>query len=55
MAETLNSQILSLIFADNVKSRILQSDGSYERRTVGPSEMPIDVQRVFLNRALPAI
>ncbi|MDP9024720.1 MAG: polyphosphate kinase 1, partial [Candidatus Eremiobacteraeota bacterium] len=51
LAETLNSQILSIIYADNVKSRKLESDGSYRRRTVSPGEMPIDAQNVFLTRA----
>ncbi|HEV7178287.1 MAG TPA: polyphosphate kinase 1, partial [Candidatus Baltobacteraceae bacterium] len=51
LAEALNSQILAVIFADNVKSRELLSDGSYRRRTVGTGEMPIDAQRVFLTRA----
>ena len=51
LAETLNSQILSVLLADNVKSRQLQSDGTYRRRSPGPAEMPIDAQRVFLARA----
>ncbi|MEO9170116.1 MAG: polyphosphate kinase 1 [Candidatus Baltobacteraceae bacterium] len=51
LAETLNSQILSVIVADNVKSRQLQPDGSYRRRTPAPGEMPIDAQLVFLARA----
>ena len=51
LAETLNSQILSVTLADNVKSRELRSDGTYVRRSPGPAEMPIDAQRVFLTRA----
>ena len=38
-------------FADNVKSRELQEDGTYRRLTPGPGEMPIDAQRVFLTQA----
>jgi polyphosphate kinase len=48
IAETLNAQILTVLLADNVKSRELLSDGSYQRLSPGPREMPIDAQRVFL-------
>jgi polyphosphate kinase len=51
MAETLASQVLSVLQADNVKSRELQEDGSYRRRAPGSGEMPIDAQRVFLTQA----
>ncbi len=51
LAETLNSQILSVQLADNVKSRELLPDGSYRRRSPGLGEVPIDAQRVFLMRA----
>ncbi len=51
VAETLNSQILSVQLADNVKCRELQPSGVYKRRTPGAGEMPIDAQRVFLTRA----
>ena len=51
IAETLDSQILAVQLSDNVKSRELLSDGSYRRRIVGPGEMPIDAQRVFLMQA----
>ena len=51
LSETLNSQILSVLLADNVKSRQLLPDGSYRRRTPATGEMPIDAQRVFLTRA----
>jgi len=51
LAETINSQILAVLLADNVKSRELLSDGTYRRRTVGTGEMRIDAQRVFLTRA----
>jgi len=48
IAETINGQILTVLFADNVKSRELLENGSYRRRAPGPGEMPIDAQRVFL-------
>ncbi|MDQ2872462.1 MAG: polyphosphate kinase 1 [Candidatus Eremiobacteraeota bacterium] len=47
MAETLYGQILSVIFADNVKSRELQPDGTY-RRLRPQAHMPIDSQHIFL-------
>ncbi len=51
MAETLASQILAVLLADNVKSRELEEDGDYVRRSPQPGEMPIDAQRVFLTQA----
>ena len=51
MAETLASQILAVLLADNVKSRELKEDGDYVRRSPQPGEMPIDAQRVFLTQA----
>ncbi len=51
MAETLASHILTVLLADNVKSRELQRDGTYRRLSPGPAEMPIDAQRVFLTQA----
>ncbi len=51
MAETLASQILTVLLADNVKSRELRSDGTYTRLSPGPAEMPVDAQRVFLAQA----
>jgi hypothetical protein len=35
---------------DNVKSRVLRSDGSYERRGVLPGESRVDAQTIFLKR-----
>jgi len=52
LAETINSQILSILFADNVKSRELQSDGSY-RRLRPHGQMPVNAQQVFLTQAHP--
>jgi polyphosphate kinase len=51
MAETLASQTMMVLLADNVKTRELRSDGTYLRRTPGAGEMPIDAQRIFLAQA----
>ena len=51
MAETVASQILSVLLSDNVKSRELQSDGGYRRCAPGTGQMPVDAQRVFLTQA----
>jgi polyphosphate kinase len=50
-AETLCSQVMDVLFADNVKSRELLADGSYRRRTPSDGEMPICAQRIFLAQA----
>jgi len=50
ISETIHAQILSVLLADNVKSRELQENGSYKRLSPGPGEMPIDAQRVFLTQ-----
>ncbi|HZY99246.1 MAG TPA: polyphosphate kinase 1 [Candidatus Baltobacteraceae bacterium] len=51
ISETISTQILSVLFADNVKSRELLENGSYKRLMPGAGEMPIDAQRVFLTQA----
>ena len=51
MSETLTTHVLTVLLADNVKSRELQVDGTYRRLSPGPGEMPIDAQRVFLAQA----
>ncbi len=51
LAETVNSQILSVLMADTVKTRELLPDGSYKRRGRRPNEMPVNAQRVFLSQA----
>ena len=51
MSETLASQILAVLLADNVKSRVLNENGEYVRRSPQPAEMPVDAQRVFLTQA----
>lgn len=42
--------ILDVLLADNVKARMLQADGTYERRGVGPGEPRVDAQQTFLKR-----
>jgi polyphosphate kinase len=51
VAETLNGHILSIAFADNLKSRELESDGTYRRLSPGPGDLPVDAQRIFLAQA----
>jgi polyphosphate kinase len=51
VAETIYSQILGVMFADNLKSRELRPDGSYVRLQPGPGELPVDSQHVFLTQA----
>ena len=41
-------EILDLMMADNVKARVLRSDGTYERRTVLPGEARVDAQESLL-------
>ncbi|MDP9110314.1 MAG: polyphosphate kinase 1, partial [Candidatus Eremiobacteraeota bacterium] len=50
LAQSIYSEILAVMFADNMKSRVLESDGTYRRlRPVG--DMPVDAQRIFLTQA----
>ncbi len=51
LAETLTSQIVAVLLADNVKTRILQTDGTYARATIRSGEMPVHAQRIFLQQA----
>lgn len=51
LAESIDSQVLSVLFSDNVKSRVLERDGSYHRASRGQAEMPVEAQRVFLRQA----
>jgi polyphosphate kinase len=50
LAERIYGRILAVLFADNVKSRELQADGSY-RRLQAQAEPPVDAQQVFLGQA----
>jgi len=49
IAETIHSQILAIIAADNVKARELQPDGTYRR--LHADGMPVNAQQVFLTQA----
>jgi len=44
------TEILDVLLADNVKARILRSDGSYERRAILPGEQPVEAQQISLKR-----
>lgn len=50
-AEAIQSQILAVQLADNVKSRELQPDGAYRRLAPTGTGLPVDAQRVFLTQA----
>ncbi|HEX3467526.1 MAG TPA: hypothetical protein VHT05_05555, partial [Candidatus Elarobacter sp.] len=50
IAELLCTDVLDVLFTDNVKARVLRSDGSYERRHVLPGEERVEAQQVFLKR-----
>jgi len=50
LGEFICADILDVLFADNVKARVLRSDGSYERRRVLPGEERVDAQQIFLKR-----
>jgi polyphosphate kinase len=51
IAETLNTQILGVLLADNVKSRELSVNGTYHRRGASSDSMAINAQRLFLTQA----
>jgi polyphosphate kinase len=48
MGNTIERDIMDLMMADNVKARVLRSDGSYERSGVLPGEKRVDVQQTML-------
>lgn len=50
LAETINGEILSILFADNRKTRELTSDGTY-RRLRPEGAMPVHAQRIFLTQS----
>jgi polyphosphate kinase len=54
MGEAIEHDILDLMMADNVKARVLHSDGTYERRGVLPGEARVDAQQTLL-RACQAV
>ncbi|MBV9277163.1 MAG: polyphosphate kinase 1 [Candidatus Eremiobacteraeota bacterium] len=51
IAQTIQSQILDVLYADNMKTRELLPDGSYRRLHPSVDELPIDAQHVFLTQA----
>ncbi|HTW82648.1 MAG TPA: polyphosphate kinase 1 [Candidatus Sulfotelmatobacter sp.] len=50
LCDMICDDILDVYLHDNVKARILSSDGSYERRRVMPGETRVDTQQIFLKR-----
>jgi polyphosphate kinase len=54
IGDTIERDIVDLMMADNVKSRLLRSDGTYERRGVLPGEKRVDAQQTML-RAYAAV
>ena len=50
LGEIISTDILDVVLADNVKARILRSDGSYERRGILPGEQRVDAQEILLRR-----
>jgi polyphosphate kinase len=47
--------IFKLMFADNLKSRVMQTDGSYIRRIPGPDEKPLSIQETLMKQAEAAL
>ncbi|MEA2721684.1 MAG: polyphosphate kinase [Candidatus Eremiobacteraeota bacterium] len=50
LGDVICNDILDVLLADNVKTRVLRPDGSYERRRVLPGEQPVNAQQIFLER-----
>ena len=50
LGDVICSEILDVLLADNVKSRVLHPDGSYERRGILPGEERVDAQQILLKR-----
>jgi polyphosphate kinase len=48
IGDVIERDIIDLMMADNVKSRVLHSDGTYERRGVLPGEKRIEAQQTLL-------
>lgn len=51
VAETIYSEILSVMAVDNLKARQLQPDGTYRRLTPQDGETRVNAQQLFLTRA----
>ena len=54
IGDTIERDIIDLMLADNVKTRVLHADGTYERRGVMPGEKRVDAQQTML-RAYQAV
>ncbi len=50
LGETICADILDVLLTDNVKTRVLRSDDSYERRRILPGEERVEAQQIFLKR-----
>ena len=50
LGEFIRTEILDVVLADNVKARVLRSDGGYERRRILPGEERVDAQQILLQR-----
>jgi polyphosphate kinase len=50
LGEVICADILDVLLTDNVKARVLRSDGSYERRRILPGEERVEAQQIFLRR-----
>lgn len=50
LQDVICDDILDVYVRDNVKSRMLHDDGSYERRVPRGGEPRVDAQQIFLSR-----
>jgi len=50
LGDIICNEITDVLLADNVKARVLNADGSYERRGILPGEKRVDAQQIFLKR-----
>jgi hypothetical protein len=52
----LKDTVLAAYMRDNVKARVMNSDGSYEHPAIGPGEEPFNSQLFFEGpNSLPAV
>jgi polyphosphate kinase len=50
LQDVICNDLMDVYVRDNVKSRILHADGTYERRSPQPGERRVDTQQIFLSR-----
>jgi polyphosphate kinase len=50
IAKMIVDDIVDVFVNDNVKSRTLNADGSYDRRLAADGEPRVDAQQIFLER-----